>query len=122
MSAGLEDVNVRPAKNAIATVLDHRSITGAKPAVAESVACCVGLAPVFREHTRTADFDLARCSRNDPLAILSDRLNFDVGKRRSDAPGHTYPPQRVPSRHADLRHTVALDHGMAANFLPALER
>src|SRR5258708_22994156 len=58
VSARLEDVNICSAKNAIDTVLDDRSIASAKPAIAEGIACCVGLAPVFCKNACTPYFAL----------------------------------------------------------------
>src|SRR5258708_25500400 len=78
VSARLEDVNICPAKNTIDTVLDDRSIASAKPAIAEGIACCVGLAPVFRKHAWTAHFDLTPCSGSNRLAVLSYKLNLNA--------------------------------------------
>ncbi len=88
VSPGFEDVNIRPAKNAIDTVLDDGSIAGAKPSIAETIASCLGLAPVFRKYTWTADFDLARCSRGHRLAVLSNQLKLDAGQGRPDCARH----------------------------------
>src|SRR5260370_4877448 len=121
MSTRLEDVHVRPAKNAIDAALNHRSIAGAKPALAEGIACGVGLAPVFQAHVWTAAFDFARRSWRNRFAILSDKLNFDARQWCTDAPRHALASQRVRQRHANLRHAVALEKSMAADFLPALE-
>src|SRR5208283_2424742 len=68
VSARLEDVNVRPAKNAIDTVLDDRSIARAKPAIAEGSAGC------------------------NRLAVFSDKLNLDARQRPSDAARHALAP------------------------------
>ena len=105
VSARLEDVNASAAKNAIDTVFDDRSVASAKPAIAEGIVCGLGLAPIFREHTRTADFDLAGGSRRHGLAVLCDKLHLDARQC-----------------HANLCHTVALQQRVAADFLPALER
>src|SRR5260370_14987294 len=85
VSSRRENVNIRSAKNAIDTVLDDRSIASAKPAIAEGIACCVGLAPVFCKNAWTPDFDLARCSRRNWLAVFSDKLNLDAWQRRPHA-------------------------------------
>src|ERR1019366_525406 len=106
--ARLEDVNVRPAEDAINTVLDDRSIASTKPAIAEGIAHRVGLAPVFREHAGTADFDLARRSRRHRLAVLADKLYLDARQWRPDAARHALAAQRIRQRHANLRHSVAL--------------
>src|ERR1039457_4739697 len=120
--ARLEDVNVRPAEDAINTVLDDRSIASAKPAIAEGIAHRVGLAPVFREHAWSTNFDLARRSRRCRLAVLADKLYLDARQWRPNAARHALAPQRVRQRHANLRHAVALQQGMAGDFLPALQR
>src|ERR1700730_18308648 len=122
VSPRLEDVNIRPTKNAIDTVLDDRCIASAKPAIAESIACGVGLAPVFRKDSWTADFDLARCSRGNRLAVLSDKLKLDAGQGRPDCARHALTPPPVRPRPADLCHAVALQECVTADFLPAWER
>ena len=92
VTARLEYVNVRSAKNAIDALLDDRRITGAKPTVPKDLACCVGPAPVFCEHARTTDFDLAGCSWRNEFAVLSDKLNLDARQRRADAARHARAP------------------------------
>src|SRR5258708_9450313 len=92
VSARLEDVNICPAKNTIDTVLDDRSIASAKPAIAEGIACCVGLAPVFCKNAWTPDFDLARCSRRNWLAVFSDKLNLHAWQRRPHPARCARPP------------------------------
>src|ERR1700730_14442539 len=92
VSPRLEDVDTRPAKNAIDTVLDDGSIASAKPSIAEGIACCLGLAPVFRKHARTADFDLARCSRGNRLAVVSNQLSLDAWQGRPDGARHALSP------------------------------
>ena len=88
VSPCLQNVNIRPAKNAIDTVLDDGSIASSKPSIAEGIAGCVGLAPVFRKHAWTADFDLARCSRGNRLAVLCNKLNLDAWQGRPDGARH----------------------------------
>src|SRR5215813_7773018 len=92
VSAGLDDVTVRPAENAIDAVRDEPRITGAKPTVPKDLACCVGPAPVFCEHAGTTDFDLAGCSWRNEFAVLSDKLNLDAWQRRADAARHARAP------------------------------
>src|ERR1019366_6768443 len=106
----------------IDTVLRDRGIASAKPAVAEGIARGLGLAPVFRKHAGTADLDLARRSRRNRLAVLADKLYLDARQGRPHAARHALAPQRVRQRHANLSHAVALQQGMAADFLPAFER
>src|SRR3982074_2699979 len=88
VSPGLEDVNIRPAKKAMDTVLDDRSIAGSKPSIAESIAGCLGLAPVFPKHAWAPDFDPPRYSRGNQLGVLSNQLNLDAGQRRPDCARH----------------------------------
>src|ERR1017187_3833957 len=120
--ARLEDVNVGPAEDAIDTVLDDSSIAGAKPAIAEGIAHRVGLAPVFGEHAWTTNFDLARRSRRHRLSVLADKLYLNARQWRPDAAWHALAPQRIRQRHADLRHSVALQQRVTADFLPAFQR
>src|ERR1019366_8604090 len=93
--ARLEDVDVRAPQNAIDTVLDDRSVAGAKPAFAEGIARGVRLAPVFREDGGTTDFDLARCSRRNRPAVLADKLHLDARQRRPNASRHALAAQWV---------------------------
>ena len=92
VSARLENVDVRPAENAIDAVLDDRGVAGAKPAIAKGIARRVRLAPVFLEHARTADFDLARRARCHRLR----RSRRPVAPRRSASGVPTLPGTRSP--------------------------
>src|SRR5437899_12596744 len=116
MSAGFQDVHVRPAKNAIHTAFDHRSVASAKPAVAEGIACRFGLAPVLRENVRTADFDFAGRSGRNRIRIVSHELNLYAPQRYTEAARITPAPQRVGQGNTDLRHAVQLTQSVAANF------
>src|ERR1019366_1775910 len=94
VSTRFENVDVRPAKNAMDTVFifHDRSIARAKPAVAEGGAGCLRLAPVFQKYAWTADFDLAQCARGNRLAVFSDKLNLDARQRGPDAARHALAP------------------------------
>src|ERR1039458_5504049 len=91
--ARLEDVNVGPAQDAIDTVLDDRGVASAEPAVAEGIARGVWLGPIFCEHAGTADFELARRSRRNGLAVLADKLYLDTRQWRPDAARYALAPQ-----------------------------
>jgi hypothetical protein len=93
--ARLENLKVCAPEDAINPVLDHGGIARAKPTLAEGIARCLGLPPVFREHARTTDFNLARCSRRNRLAILVDQPHLHARQWSPDASRHTLAPHRI---------------------------
>ena len=80
-----------------------------------------GLRQYLAEHARPSDFELAgNAGRHVPPVLVHD-LHLHARQRRADGASATLAVQRIGQRHADLRHSVALQQHVAADFAPAVE-
>ena len=78
VAASLEYVDVCSTKNAVDAVLDDRGIAGDKPAIAKGIARGVWSGPILCEDRWTADFDPARYSRANGIAMLPGQPHLDA--------------------------------------------
>ena len=115
ISAALDDIHREPAHDPVVAGLEHGHVAGPIPAAGLEGFCRGGgLAPVFREHVRSADLDLARgVLRGDDVAVLGLEADLDAGERLADRARATFAAQGIGDGHADLGHAIALEE-----FLP----